>query len=406
MPQVRGKGDEESPQSRVRNTRKILVLAAAIMAVYLLGSSLVTTLLIPPAELAPEGRAVNRALAYLAHGGALTTGATCLLPWCGPWFGGLYDLATVLMLTLAGTSVMTALAVYVPQFLLRFGMEMRWVHKWGALLGLFMAVNVLVTVYFEASVPAQRGAYATAVLVLMSCACVVVWLDRRAARRQHGGWLALVSAGYFAVVALIFVAIALAVAVRSASGLGIAAAFIVAILAMSVVSRALRADELRTIGFDFRDEQARFLWDSLRLADFPALVPHRPGRSDRAVKERQIRAEHQLDPGADIVFLEVHTDDPSDFYQRPVIEVIHEDTRFVIRLSGCVSVAHAIAAATLELSRDSKPPGVHFGWPEMDLLSASWSYFAFGEGNIPWKVRDLIERGEPDPSKRPRVIVG
>jgi hypothetical protein len=49
---------------------------------------------------------------------------------------------------------------------------------------------------------------------------------------------------------------------------------------------------------------------------------------------------------------------------------------------------------------------VHFGWPEMDLLSASWSYFAFGEGNIPWKVRDLIERGEPDPSKRPRVIVG
>jgi hypothetical protein len=204
----------------------------------------------------------------------------------------------------------------------------------------------------------------------------------------------------------VFLLTTAAVAVRAGSGLGIAAAFIIAILAMSVVSRALRADEARTIGFAFQDQASRFLWDSLRLADFPVLVPHRPGIHDRDAKERQIRGEHQLDPGADVVFLEVHTEDPSDFFQRPVIEVIREETRFIVRLSGCASVAHAIASAALELSQGSKPPGLHFGWPEMDLLSASWSYFAFGEGNIPWKVRDLIVRAQPDAAKRPRVIVG
>ena len=69
-------------------------------------------------------------------------------------------------------------------------------------------------------------------------------------------------------------------------------------------------------------------------------------------------------------------------------------------------MAHAIAAIALEMSRYSKPPGLHFGWPGLDMLSASWSYLAFGEGNAPWKVRELIHRAEKDPTKRPRVIIG
>ena len=64
------------------------------------------------------------------------------------------------------------------------------------------------------------------------------------------------------------------------------------------------------------------------------------------------------------------------------------------------------AKLALEMSRLSKPPGVHFGWSEMDLLAASWSYLAFGEGNVPWKVRELIMDAEPNPAKRARVIIG
>ena len=77
-----------------------------------------------------------------------------------------------------------------------------------------------------------------------------------------------------------------------------------------------------------------------------------------------------------------------------------------ICVTNCTSVAHAIAAIALEMSRYSEPPGLHFGWPEQNMLAASWSYLAFGEGNIPWKVRELIQRMEKDPAKRPRVIVG
>src|SRR5262249_37925065 len=56
--------------------------------------------------------------------------------------------------------------------------------------------------------------------------------------------------------------------------------------------------------------------------------------------------------------------------------------------------------------RCSKPPALHFGWPEMTLLEASWSYLVFGAGNIPWRVRELVHREAPDPEHLPRVIVG
>jgi hypothetical protein len=404
MPQVRGTSGEESghPHGRIRNTRKVLVAAGLVMSVYLLGSVLVTTVLIPPEALTAKGPAVNRALAYLAHGGSLAPGPgpERLSPWFGPLFGTAYDLGAVLLLCLAGTSVMTALAALLPQFLLRFGMELRASQRWGVLLMLFALVNLLVTLYFRADVSAQRGAYATGVLVLMSCAAIVTFLAHASGRSRSR------LAFPWALIALVFVATTLAVIVQTPSGVLIASGFIVAILVLSVVSRALRANEMRTIGFDFVDDESRFLWDSLVLSDFPLLVPHRPGRHEREHKERCIRRDHQLAPDAEIVFLEVEVDEPSDFYQRLLIEVLQEDHRFVIKVKHCSSAAHAIAAIALEMSRFSKPPGVHFGWSEMNLLAASWSYLAFGEGNVPWKVRELILAVQPDRAKQPRVIVG
>jgi hypothetical protein len=402
MPQVKGDphDDPEHPPGRVRNTRKVLIVAAVIMSVYLLGSVLVTTLLIPPEEFAEGGRAANRALAYLAHGGPLADGASSLGPLFGVAFGSVYDLVTIILLCLAGSSVVTVLGVLLPRFLLRFGMELRWVHKWGLMIGVFALLNLIVTLYFRASVSDQRGAYATGVLVLMSCASLVVVLDKRTSGAGGGSLL-----GYSSIAA-VFVAITLAVIVRTPSGLLIANGFIVAILALSVFSRAIRANEMRTVGFAFKDAQSKFLWDSLRLADFPVLVPHRPGRHERDQKEIQIRRDHQLAPDVDIVFLEVEVDDPSNFYQTLLIDIFQEQHRFVIRVTRCTSVAHAIAAIALEMSKESKPPGLHFGWSELDLLTASWSYFAFGEGNVPWKVRELIQSAEPDPQRQPRVIIG
>jgi hypothetical protein len=425
MPRVKGKEGEEPPRTRIRNTRKVLIVAALIMAVYLLASSLVTGLLIPFEEFQQNGKAVNRALAYLAHGGMLTVGQEPILPWCGNLFGTVYDLVTVMLLCLAGTSVMTALAALLPQFLSRFGMELKRAQRWGVLLMVFAGINLVVTLYFQASVSAQRNAYASGVLVLMSGAAVVVVLEKKRSRDSEpvsqgktrglsfGHFVDFLSSfwrrlgiAYFTVVAAVFVLTTIAVAVHSASGLVIAVCFIVALLVMSIVSRAYRAGEMRTIGFEFTDPQSKFLWDSLRSADFPVLVPHRPGHRECETKEEHIRKNHQLAPDTDIVFLEVEVDDPSNFFQNLLVKVVPEERRFIIKLTRCVSVAHAIAAVALEMSKESRPPGLHFGWPEMGVLAASWSYLAFGEGNIPWKVRELIHLAEPNPERRPRVIVG
>lgn len=416
MPQVKGVPGEHPPVTRIRNTRKVLATAALIMSIFLLGAILVTTLLIPHAQFAPkdlaagEGLANDRALSYLAHGGAIEPTRQALAPFCGQVFGTLYDLVTVLILCLAGTSVVTALGVLLPLFLLKFGMEFKWTDRWGILFVVFAAINMLVTLYFQAKVEDQRGAYATGVLVMIACAAVVTAIEHRHTFAQAAGFLSKTwhfgGLVYFAAIAILFLAIMFAVVLRSASGLGISLLFIAAILGMSILSRAWRADELRTIGFAFKDAQSEFLWNSLRLADFPILVPVRPGRDVHRQKEIDIRNAHQLSPEVDIVFLEICVDDPSDFFQTLLIEVAREDNRYVIKVANCVSAAHAIAAIALEMSRSSKPPGLHFGWPEMDMLSASWSYLAFGEGNIPWKVRELIHRAEKDAAKRPRVIVG
>src|SRR5260370_17358490 len=97
--------------------------------------------------------------------------------------------------------------------------------------------------------------------------------------------------------------------------------------------------------------------------------------------------------------------DGSDFYQRLLVEVFREESRVVIKLHNCVAVPHAIAAVALEMSRYSVPPGLHFGWTEHDLLSASWNYLAFGEGNVPWKVPQLITPPEKHPPNPPPATV-
>src|SRR5262249_7211277 len=94
MPQVQAKAEDKVARLRlrIRNTRKALVAAAVTMSIFLLGSVLVTALLIPPAALREGGPAANRALAYLAHGGDLTVAGTLLGPRFGVVFGTLYDL--------------------------------------------------------------------------------------------------------------------------------------------------------------------------------------------------------------------------------------------------------------------------------------------------------------------------
>jgi hypothetical protein len=407
MPLVKGEpGDAvDRPVGRIRNTRKLLVTAAAIMSVYLLSSTFVITTLIPESALRASGSAANRALAYLAHGGALTTGAgERLNPLFGQHFGTVYDISTVLILSLAGASVTICLRDLVPPYLQRLGMELRWAEAVGAILYLFNLVKLVVTVFFHADVSAQRGAYATSVLALFVSASLAALIDQRRSRCLETGrartsrFYALVSAG--------FMVTALAVMVVKPAGLEIALWSILAILVLSMISRVIRTTELRFRGFQFVDEQSRFLWECLVYLEFPVLVPHRRGHRSLVLKEQAIRQRHRLTPDVPIVFVEAELGDPSEFYQLPLLEVRQEDGRFTIHIERCTSIAHAVAATALELSKVGKPPEIHFGWSEDHPFVANLNFVLFGQGNIPWMVRELIRKAEPRPDRQPRVIIG
>jgi hypothetical protein len=392
-------------ERRVANARKLLVSAAVIMALYLLSSTLVTTTLIAPRALTTTGQAANRALAYLAHGGALVDGesAAQMNPLFGAVFGTLYDLSTILILCLAGASVTLGLRDLVPQYLHRLGMELEWAHNIGALLHVFNCLNLAITVLFRASVLAQRGAYATSVLVLISSAALAAALDRW--QRRSGTWRKR-TPWTFVFITTFFSLSAAAAMLWTPDGLVIALCFVFALLVSSIISRTIRSMELRFEGFEFQDERSRFLWQSLIDMEFPVLVPHRPGHQSLLLKEATIRKRHRLSPEVPIVFIEVELGDPSEFYQRPLLEVIQEEGRFIVRIRRCASVAHVLAAAALELAGVGKPPELHFGWSNETPLSANMNFLLFGQGNVPWMVRELIRKAEPDPARRPPVVIG
>ena len=419
MPLVQGDPDDKHarPKGRIRNTRKLLITAALIMSVYLLGSAVVTTTLIAPEELEtkknfdPEtgqveqvkGRAVSRALAYLAHGEGKTGPVN---PLFGQVFGTIYDISTIVILWFAGASAMAGLLNLVPKYLPRYGMAPEWARAVRPLVGLFTLINLVVTKIFNADVEAQGGAYATGVLVLMSSACVASVIHRWRAGRDR--WLIFRIPWAFGLITLVFLYTTAQNIREKPEGIKIASCFILAIVVTSMTSRMLRSTELRFTGFEFRDAHSKFLWESIKYLEFPVLVPHRPDQDPGALakKEGAIRQAHRITPDVPIVFVEAHLGDPSEFYQSPLVEVKQEEGRFILRITRCVSTAHVIAAVALECSKVGKPPEIHFGWSDESPMATSVGFVLFGEGNVPWMVRELIRKAEPNPERRPRIIVG
>ncbi len=401
MPLVKGdpEDDPHHPAGRIRYTRKLLTTAAVIMSCMLLGSSIVTAMLIDPVALVTEGLASNRALAFIAHGQT----ADMINPMFGELFGTVYDISTVAILWFAGASAMSGLLNLVPRYLPRYGMAPRWAEATRALVIFFTLVNLFVTWIFGANVIAQGGAYATGVMVLMTSAAMAVVIDLW--RRRDGAWFRRLHWGFVAATA-VFVYTTVAIIVEKPDGIKIAGAFVVTVIVFSMVSRTRRSTELRFEKFDFVDETSRFLWDALRHLEFPVLVPHRPGHHTIIEKDEKIRRVHRLDAKVPIVFVEAQVGDASEFQHNPMIEVTEEEERFLLRVTRCVSIAHAIATVALELSKTGKPPEIHFGWSDESPLAANVGFILFGEGNVPWLVRELILKAEPDPAKRPRVIIG
>jgi hypothetical protein len=284
-------------------------------------------------------------------------------------------------------------------------MELRWARRVGVLQHLFNGVILLVIVVFHASVTDQQWAYATSVLVLLAGASASAALD--VADRWRGSFLRSLVTAPFALVGLFLTGMIAMLFVRlELSGFAIALGFVAVLLGTASVSRWLRSTEPRFEGFTFADEATKKRWEEICQLEYQVLVPHRPGPVTLMATEEDVRRKHRLGPDTPIIFIEAFVGDPSEFSHTPLMRIEREEGREVIRVHRCASVAHVVASMALEFRHVGRPPELFFDWSLESPLAANLHFLLMGEGNIPWMVHELIRKAEPNPAKRPRVVVG
>jgi hypothetical protein len=386
MPLVAGGGetDAERLHARIANTRKMLVLAAALMSVLLLGSSLVTATRIPAEALIGNGSANGRALAYLAHRDF------------GAWFGTIYDVTTAAILWFAGASAMAGLLNLVPKYLPRYGMAPDWAAATRPLVLLITAIGLVVTLAFDANVDAQGGAYATGVLVLMTSAAIAVTIAVRHRRRP------------FMLITAVFVYTTIVNMVERPEGLKIATWFIAGIIVSSLISRVLRSTEIRIEGVDYDETAMSFIREAAgrRQLRIIASRPNTGSREEYARKLQNARQTHHLRSGDFVLFLEVRPGDASAFSDVLHVKGVDVDGHHILR-STSPAIPNAIAGLLLDLrDRTYSIPHAYFGWTEGNPIAYLLKFLAFGEGDTAPVCREILRQAEPVPERRPRIHVG
>jgi hypothetical protein len=390
MPLVQGKSTdtEELPKGRIQSTYKLLSTAALIMSFFLITSSLVTTLLIPPAEFQPEGKASGRALAYLAH------------LYLGNGFGTVYDLSTICILWFAGASAMAGLLNIVPRYLPRYGMAPNWARVTRPLVLVYTAIAFAVTILFKADVDAQGGAYATGVLVLMSSAAFAVALLAYR-RRSKPGTIA------FGIITLVFLYTTVTNIIERPEGIRIATFFIGAIICTSLISRVWRSTELRVENIEVDEEARRFITEANQGTI--RLIANRLNRGDAweyFAKEKEVREDNHVPTTDPVLFLEIQVSDASEFVHTIRLRGVEVEGYRILRASS-TAVPNAIAAILLYLrDQTGKLPHVYFGWAEGNPIKYLLRFILFGEGDVPLVTREVLRRAEKDPKRRPAIHVG
>ncbi|HEY9824457.1 MAG TPA: amino acid transporter [Stenomitos sp.] len=389
MPLVQGRPAEapERLKGRILNTHRLLLVAALIMSVFLLTSSLTTTLLIEPKQFQPGGEASGRALSYLAH------------TYIGSAFGTVYDLSTICILWFAGASAMAGLLNIVPRYLPRYGMAPTWARMTRPLVLVYSAIAFGVTILFNANVEAQGGAYATGVLVLMSSAAFAVALSARHHRSR------LRFAG-FVLVTMVFLYTTIVNIIERPDGIRIAAFFIASVIVVSLVSRISRSTELRTERVEFDTVAQRHIEELSGTIRIIANDLDAGDAEEYFLKEQEVREDNHIPSADPVLFLEIEISDASQFADVIKVQGLEVEGYKILRTYS-PAVPNAIASILLSLrDQDGKVPHVYFSWGEDNPVKFLLRFIIFGEGDIPILTREILRKAEKDIEKRPRIHVG
>lgn len=378
---------QEMIKGRIENGKKLLAAAAIIMSFMLVGSSIITSMLIPPEAFQKGGEAYGRAVSYLAHKNL------------GSIFGTFYDLSTIAILWFAGASAMAGLLNVVPRYLPKYGMAPNWARATRPMVIVFSVICFVVTIVFEAGVESQAGAYATGVLMLMTSGAVAVTIS--AWRMKRKSWI------YYGGITLVFIFTTMVNIKEQPSGIKIASFFILTIIIASFISRALRTTEVRIDAIEF-DEKAREILNEL-IDEEVRIVTNRRETGDveeYRFKEHEKRIDNHIPSTDPVIFYEVEIGDASEFTGKLFIRGFDVEGYKILRTEA-PAVPNAIAGLLLNL-RDvtGKIPHVYFGWSEGNPIRYLIRYILFGEGDTAPVTREILRQAEEDPERRPNVHVG
>jgi hypothetical protein len=380
MPLIQSRDIDE----RIKNTKRLLVSAAIIMSVFLMATSIITTLLIPAPYFQQGGIANGRAMAYLAH------------QYLGAGFGSVYDLSTILILAFAGASAMAGLLSIIPRYLPGFGMAPEWARASRPLVLVFVAIAFTVTLLFHANVDAQGGAYATGVLVLItSASCAVAIAARKGLPRFVLGFLS-----------LIFIYTTLINIWERPEGLKISCIFIFTIIFMSLVSRAVRSTELRITGIELDDKAKALIGDARNhTVRIVAWNPRNASSKNCDEAGLKLRHLHGISPDDLIFFFEVERGDTSDFTDILHVQGRWEGSSRVLHAKSA-AVANSIAALLIYIERTTGCiPHVYFHWTDVNPVTNVMRFIFLGEGDTAPLTHEVLRRAIKDPALRPVVHV-
>lgn len=466
MPLVRGEaGDTEAqPTGRIRNAKKLLSTAALVMSVMLVGSSLVTTLLIPRHEFWSHSSAsaqvstddfkrgnavVNVPLdaqsnAREVYAFKVPADRTGTYTFTANTVGGPVQM-TATVTPQGGTTQVTvdspagnangrALAYIAHERLGEgFGTAydistilILWFAGASAMAGLLNIVPRFLPRYGMA--PEWTRAHRPLVLLYTALAVIVTIafkanVDAQAAAYATGVLAMMTSAAVavaliayrrkerramwgFGLVSAIFIYTSAVTILSNPQGLYLALIFIVLVLAVGITSRVSRSFELR-VSQVILDDSAQAL-----LRQFPIrplrLVSHYPGREtveEYSHQETRIHQMVHLPANEPFLFLEVEVEDSSEFTD--VVEVSgHMVGPYGILKARGSSIPNTIAALMLHLRGDGVPPQVYMRWTEKDPKQLALDFIIGGRGDVPPITREILRRAETNRERRPIVHVG
>jgi hypothetical protein len=286
-------------------------------------------------------------------------------------------------------------------------MAPQWASAVRPLVVVFALIGFLITLVFRANVDAQGGAYATGVLVLMSSAALAVTVSAYRHRQRKRIWA-------FGFVTVAFLYSTVVNVVERPDGVRIAALFILAILVISLVSRAKRSFELRAASVTFDDVAMSWLQeDADDESGVIRIVSHEPGpdtAQEYADKSKSERYYSHFPAASRLLFLEVlpkprTREDSSDFVEDIRVTGVEKHGFRVLRLES-IAIPNAIAAVLLEV-RDQTGivPHIYFQWNEGNPISNMARFLLDGSGEIAPVTREVLREAEKNPKRRPIVHV-